>query len=80
MEREDHDARELPQEAITTTEEDTSDSEMSCLAVDDSPRARRLKLDKLVYGMTSPSGAATDQMLHLRGVKRVDAPGVSANI
>ena len=64
MEREDHDARELPQKPITTTEDDTSDSEMSCLAVDDSPRARRLKLDKLVYGMTS------DQMVHLRSVKR----------
>ncbi len=64
MEREDRDARELPQEAITTTDNDTSDSEMSCLAVDDSTRARRRKLDKLVYGMTS------DQMVHLRGVKR----------
>jgi len=72
VEREDHDARELPQEAITTTdtrEEDTSDSEMSWLAVDDSPRARRLKLDTAQHGMTSPSGAATDQMVHLRGVK-----------
>ena len=64
MEREDHDARELPQEAIISTDDGTSDSEMSCLAIDDSPRARRLKLDKLVYGMTS------DQMVHLRSVKR----------
>ena len=64
MEREDHDARELPQKPITTTEDDTSDSEMSCLAVDDSPRARRLKLDTAQRGMT------LHQMDHLRGVKR----------
>ncbi len=64
MEREDHDARELPQNTITTTEDDASDGEMSCLAVDDSPRARRLKLDTAQRGMT------LDQMDHLRGVKR----------
>ena len=64
MEREDHDARELPQKPITTTEDDTSDSEMSCLAVDDSPRARRLKLGTTQRGMT------LDQMDHLRGVKQ----------
>ncbi len=52
MEREDHDARDLPHRPI------------SCLAVDDSPRARRLKLDTAQRGMT------LDQMDHLRGVKR----------
>ena len=70
MEREDHDARELPQSIILAggqhnleSAEGASDSEMSCLSVAGSPRARRLKLDKLVYGMTS------NEMVHLRGVK-----------
>ena len=75
MEREDHDAqmspsaemnemRELPQKI--STEEDTSDSEMSCLAVDDSPRSRRLKLDNAQRGMT------LDQMDHwqISSIKR----------
>jgi hypothetical protein len=70
MEREDQDAqisplaemKELPQKI--STEEDTSDSDMSCLVVDDSPRSRRLNLDNAQRGMT------LDQMDHLRGVKR----------
>ena len=60
MEHEDQDAREPPQETIC----DPSDSENSCLSVNDSPPSRRLKLDTLVYDMNY------NQMVHLRGIKR----------
>ena len=60
MEREDQDARELPRETIC----DTSDSDCSCLSVNDSPRARRLKLDGLGYNISS------SQVNNLRGIKR----------
>ncbi len=66
MEREDYNAREPPQETIY----DISDSETSCLSGADSPTSRRLKLDKFVGGMTS------DQMVHLRGVKRKAQKGL----
>ena len=60
MEREDQDARGRPQETMCGP----SDSENSCLSVDDSPPSRRRKLDTLVYDMNY------NQMVHLRGIKR----------
>ena len=41
------------------TSHDTSDNEMSCLSAADSSTTRRLKLDRLVYGMN------LNQMVHL---------------
>ena len=77
MEREDHDARELPQSIILAggqhnleSAEGASDSEVSCLSVADSSTSRRLKLDRIVYGMTS------NEMVHLRGIKRKAQKGL----
>jgi len=48
----------------TVTSHDASDDEMSCLSAADSSTTRRLKLDRLVYGMN------LNQMVHLRRIKQ----------
>ena len=61
MQREDVDASLPPPVRIG---DDSSDSELSCLALEDSPITRRRKLDGLVYGMN------LEQISNMNDIKR----------
>ena len=55
-------AQRMQREDVDVTKHETSDSEMSCLSIADSPITRRRKLDT--------NDLTQDQLNHLRSVKR----------